>query len=101
MPNRGRLLRLLPPHWRAAGTSVTSSCPVLPERSGLWIAPLQWRRWPPGYNAAENLREVDAAIGAPDRWRAALGPYRATTRNTRPPAPPFVTPFQSSVVSIY
>jgi pimeloyl-ACP methyl ester carboxylesterase len=32
------------------------------------------------------LRHVDAAIGAPDRWRAALGPYRATIRNSRPPA---------------
>jgi pimeloyl-ACP methyl ester carboxylesterase len=32
------------------------------------------------------LRHVDAAIGAPDRWRAALGPYRATIRNSLPPA---------------
>ncbi|MCB1263076.1 MAG: alpha/beta fold hydrolase [Mycobacterium sp.] len=60
--------------------------PFLPERSGSWIVPLLWRRWSPGYSAAEDLRHVDAAIGAPDRWRAALGPYRATLRNSRPPA---------------
>jgi pimeloyl-ACP methyl ester carboxylesterase len=28
---------------------------------------------------------VDAAIGTPQSWRAALGTYRATLRNTRPP----------------
>ncbi len=60
--------------------------PLVPERSGQWIVPLLWRRWSPGYGASEDLRHVDAAIGAPDRWRAALGPYRATIRNTRPPA---------------
>ena len=59
---------------------------VRPERSGSWIVPLLWRRWSPGYGPAEDLRHVDAAIGAPDRWRAALGPYRATIRNTKPPA---------------
>lgn len=60
--------------------------PLAPERSASWIVPLLWRRWSPGYGASEDLRHVDAAIGAPDRWRAALGPYRATIRNTRPPA---------------
>ncbi|BCI86206.1 hypothetical protein NIIDMKKI_14120 [Mycobacterium kansasii] len=45
-----------------------------------------WRRWSPGYYAEEDLRHVDAAIGTPESWRAALGPYRATIRNTRPPA---------------
>ncbi|MCH9722269.1 MAG: alpha/beta fold hydrolase [Actinomycetia bacterium] len=60
--------------------------PFAPERSEAWIVPLLWRRWSPGYPAAQDLRHVDAAIGAPDRWRAALGPYRATLRNQRPPA---------------
>ena len=60
--------------------------PFLPERSQSWIVPLLWRRWSPGYSAGEDLRHVDAAIGAPDRWRAALGPYRANLRNSRPPA---------------
>ncbi|MFZ1176267.1 MAG: alpha/beta fold hydrolase [Mycobacterium sp.] len=60
--------------------------PRLPERSASWVVPRLWRRWSPGYRADEDLRHVDAAIGAPESWRAALGPYRATIRNTRPPA---------------
>lgn len=60
--------------------------PWLPERSASWVLPLLWRRWSPGYRAEEDLRHVDAAIGAPESWRAALGPYRATIRNTAPPA---------------
>ncbi len=60
--------------------------PWLPERSASWVLPLLWRRWSPGYRAEADLRHVDAAIGAPDSWRAALGAYRATIRNTRPPA---------------
>ena len=60
--------------------------PWLPERSASWVLPRLWRRWSPGYDAKEDLRHVDAAIGTPESWRAALGPYRATIRNTRPPA---------------
>ncbi len=60
--------------------------PRLPERSGSWVVPLLWRRWSPGYRAEEDLRHVDAAIGTPESWRAALGPYRALIRNNRPPA---------------
>jgi pimeloyl-ACP methyl ester carboxylesterase len=61
--------------------------PWLPERSASWVLPLLWRRWSPGYRSAhEDLRHVDAAIGTPESWRAALGPYRATLRNTPPPA---------------
>lgn len=60
--------------------------PWLPERSASWVLPLLWRRWSPGYHADEDLRHVDAAIGTPESWHAALGPYRATIRNTPPPA---------------
>ena len=60
--------------------------PFAPERSGSWIVPLLWQRWSPGYGATEDLRHVDTAIGTPDRWQAALGPYRALIRNYRPPA---------------
>ena len=56
--------------------------PWLPERSASWVLPLLWRWWSPGHHAEEDLRHVDAAIGAPESWRAALGPYRATIRNT-------------------
>lgn len=59
--------------------------PVAPEHSASWVLPLLWRRWSPGYRADEDLRHVDAAIGTPESWHAALGPYRAL-RNTRPPA---------------
>lgn len=60
--------------------------PWLPERSASWLPPLLWRRWSPGYDAEEDLRHVDAAIGTPESWRAALGPYRASLWNSRPPA---------------
>lgn len=84
--DRGRLLRLLPPQLVRSWYISYFQLPGLPERSASWIVPLLWRRWSPGYNAAEDLRHVDAAIGSPACWRAALGPYRATIRNTRPPA---------------
>jgi pimeloyl-ACP methyl ester carboxylesterase len=48
------------------------------------VLPRLWNRWSPGYDATDDLRHVDAAIGTPESWRAALGPYRATIRNTRP-----------------
>ncbi|MGV0626789.1 alpha/beta fold hydrolase [Mycolicibacter minnesotensis] len=54
--------------------------PWLPERSASWVLPLLWRRWSPGYPAETDLRHVDAAIGTPEGWRAALGPYRALRR---------------------
>lgn len=78
------LLTLLPGQLMRSWYISYFQLPVAPERSGSWIVPLLWRRWSPGYGAAEDLRHVDAAIGAPDRWRAALGPYRALLR--RPPA---------------
>lgn len=59
--------------------------PWAPERSADWVIPRLWRQWSPGYDATEDLRHVHAAIGTPERWRAALGPYRATVRNTAPP----------------
>jgi pimeloyl-ACP methyl ester carboxylesterase len=86
LANRGRLLRLLPRQVLRSWYISYFQLPFLPERSSSWIVPLLWRRWSPGYNAAQDLRHVDAAIGSPDRWRAALGTYRATIRNTRPPA---------------
>ncbi|MGB7164997.1 MAG: alpha/beta hydrolase, partial [Mycobacterium sp.] len=53
--------------------------------SASWVLPRLWRRWSPDYDATDDLRHVNAAIGTPESWRAALGPYRATIRNTRPP----------------
>ncbi|HTM83518.1 MAG TPA: alpha/beta hydrolase, partial [Mycobacterium sp.] len=51
-----------------------------------WVVPRLWRHWSPGYDATEDLRHVDAAIGAPERWRAAIGYYRAVLRGGKPPA---------------
>jgi hypothetical protein len=59
--------------------------PWLPERSTSWVPLLLWRRWSPGFDASEDLQHVDAAIGSPQSWRAALGPYRATVRPGKPP----------------
>ena len=85
-PRRGKLLRLLPAQLVRSWYITYFQLPFAPERSGSWIVPLLWRRWSPGYRAEQDLRHVDAAIGTPERWRAALGPYRATIRNYRPPA---------------
>lgn len=59
--------------------------PWLPERSASWVLPRLWRRWSPGYDAEEDLRHVDAAVGTPESWRAALGPYRALRKVRVPP----------------
>jgi pimeloyl-ACP methyl ester carboxylesterase len=83
--HRAGLLRLLPRQLVRSWYISYFQLPFLPERSAAWIVPLLWRRWSPGYDATEDLRHVHAAIGAPDRWRAALGPYRATIRNSAPP----------------
>ena len=81
-----RSLRLLPRQLLRSWYIGYFQLPFAPERSGPWIVPLLWRRWSPGYGAASDLRHVQSAIGAPDRWRAALSVYRATIRNYRPPA---------------
>ena len=84
--NRGSLAKLLPGQLVRSWYISYFQLPFAPERSGPWIVPLLWRRWSPGYDAAEDLPLVQSAIGAPDRWRAALGLYRATIRQYRPPA---------------
>ncbi|OBI47611.1 epoxide hydrolase [Mycobacterium kyorinense] len=84
--DRGRLLGELPHQLLRSWYIMYFQLPYLPERSASWVVPRLWRRWSPGYDADEDLRHVDAAIGTPESWRAALGPYRATIRNTRPPA---------------
>ena len=83
---RAGVLRLLPAQLLRSWYISYFQLPFAPERSESWIVPLLWRRWSPGYSAEQDLRHVDAAIGSPQRWRAALGPYRATIRNYRPPA---------------
>lgn len=87
LTDRGRLALALPHQLLRSWYLIYFQLPWLPEHSASWVLPLLWRRWSPGYRAAdEDLRHVDAAIGTPESWRAALGPYRALLRNTRPPA---------------
>lgn len=86
IPNPGRLAAQVPRQLLRSWYVSYFQLPWLPDRSASWVVPRLWRQWSPGYPAAEDLRHVDAAIGAPQRWRAALGYYRATVRNTRPPA---------------
>lgn len=89
VPEAGRLLAQIPPQLLRSWYIMYFQLPWLPERSASWVLPRLWKRWSPGYDAKdakEDLRHVDAAIGTPESWRAALGPYRVTIRNTRPPA---------------
>jgi pimeloyl-ACP methyl ester carboxylesterase len=86
VPDAGRLAAQLPRQLLRSWYIMYFQLPWLPERSASWVVPRLWRQWSPGYRADEDLRHVDAAIGAPERWRAALGYYRATVRNSKPPA---------------
>jgi pimeloyl-ACP methyl ester carboxylesterase len=84
--DRARLLGQLPHQLLRSWYIMYFQIPWLPEHSASWVPPLLWRRWSPRYDAEEDLRHVDAAIGTLESWRAAVGPYRAAVRNTRPPA---------------
>lgn len=86
VPDAGKLLAQLPRQALRSWYMMYFQLPWLPQRSASWVVPRLWKTWSPGYDAAEDLRHVDAAIGAPDRWRAALGYYRATIRMSKPPA---------------
>ena len=83
---RVRLARQLPGQVLRSWYIGYFQLPRLPELSARWVLPLLWRRWSPGYHAADDLRHVEAAIGTPEGWHAALGPYRAL-RSVRAPEP--------------
>ncbi|MGB3485675.1 MAG: alpha/beta fold hydrolase [Mycobacterium sp.] len=85
VPHPVRLAALLPRQLLRSWYIMYFQLPWLPEHSGQWVPRRLWRRWSPGYDATEDLTHVVTAIGAPPRWRAALGPYRATIRNSAPP----------------
>jgi len=85
VPHSGRLAAKLPRQLLHSWYIMYFQLPWLPDRSASWVIPRLWRQWSPGYHADEDLRYVDAAIGTPERWRAALGYYRATVRGSRPP----------------
>lgn len=81
-----RLAAQLPRQLRRSWYILYFQLPWLPEHSAARVVPKLWRDWSPGYDGAEDVRLVLDAIGAPEHWRAALGYYRATVRNSRPPA---------------
>ena len=85
LPHSARLAAKLPRQLLHSWYIMYFQLPWLPDRSASWVIPRLWRQWSPGYHADEDLRYVDAAIGTPERWRAALGYYRATVRGSRPP----------------
>jgi pimeloyl-ACP methyl ester carboxylesterase len=85
VPHPVRLAARLPRQFLRSWYITYFQFPWLPERSANWVTPRLWRQWSPGYDATEDLHHVFAAIGAPERSRAALGPYRATIRNSTPP----------------
>jgi pimeloyl-ACP methyl ester carboxylesterase len=86
VPDAGRLAAQIPHQLLRSWYIMYFQLPWLPERSTSWVLRRLWRQWSPGYRADEDLRHVEAAIGDPDRWRAALGYYRAAVRNSKPPA---------------
>lgn len=81
-----RLAARLPRQLQRSWYIMFFQLPWLPERSAARVVPKLWRDWSPGYDGAEDVRLVLDAIGAPEHWCAALGYYRATVRNSRPPA---------------
>ncbi|MFZ2239017.1 MAG: alpha/beta fold hydrolase [Gordonia amarae] len=58
--------------------------PKLPERSARKVIPFLWRRW--SVRRDVDLTPVYDAIGAPDRWTAAISYYRCAARDKTVPA---------------
>jgi pimeloyl-ACP methyl ester carboxylesterase len=60
--------------------------PFLPEFSGFRVVRSLWRQWSPGYEEGDDIPFVEAAIGQPENFEAALTMYRQNFRFTTPPA---------------
>lgn len=80
-----RALRVLPRQLRNSWYIAFNQLPGLPERHLERLVRKLWRDWSPGYDAAEDLAHVAAAL--PDRAhrRAVIGYYRALARPFPPP----------------
>jgi len=65
VPQSGKLAAKLPRQLLHSWYIMYFQLPWLPDRSASWVVPKLWRDWSPGYRADEDLRYVDAAIGAP------------------------------------
>lgn len=84
-PDRLRLAAQVPRQLLRSWYVLYFLLPWLPEVSGFRLVPTLWRQWSPGYDEAQDIPFVEAAIGTEDNWRAALGTYRANFRFTAPP----------------
>lgn len=60
--------------------------PALPERNFDKLVAHLWRRWSPGYDAAADLAHLAAAVPTTERKAAAIGYYRAQSRQWQMPA---------------
>src|SRR6202012_3789965 len=95
--NTGRLLAQIPPQLLRFWYIMYFQLPWLPERSASWVLPRLWKRWSPGFDAKTDLRHVDAAIGTPESWRAAVGPLRGRDPH---PAPAAAVPGPASALDV-
>ena len=86
LTDRLRLLPQLPAQLLRSWYVGFLGLPGMAQRSTSWLVPQLWRQWAPGYDAATDLRHVDASIGTPESWAAAIGPYRALLVDSAPPA---------------
>lgn len=84
---RARMVAAVPGQIARFWYQIFFNLPVVPRRSAGWMIPRLWGLWSPGYDAAEDIRHANAAIGERQSWRAVIGPYRALWRNTKPPKP--------------
>lgn len=81
------VLPVLPRQLRNSWYILFNQLPVLPERWVDRMVPRLWADWSPGYDAAEDLPAVAAAMADPEHRRAVIGYYRNMARPfPRPPA---------------
>lgn len=79
-------LRILPRQAAMSWYTVFNQLPLLPERSFERLVEHLWRQWSPGYDAAEDLAHLAAALPDQRHRAAAIGYYRAQPRAWRLPA---------------
>lgn len=88
-PRRDDLARwasILPRQATLSWYTLFNQLPRWPEQSFDRLVAHLWRRWSPGYDAAEDLRHLAAALPDRPRRSAAIGYYRAAARPWRLPA---------------
>lgn len=83
-----RMLRRLPAQARKSWYVLYQQLPGLPERTLDRVVPTLWRDWcPPGYDTAEDVERLRAALPDLAHRRAALAYYRFQFQPRRQPAP--------------